>query len=348
MGRCRDMAERPDNDPFAALPFAPGALEPVEAKAAATLPPDAGWQFEPKWDGFRCIAFKCGDAVALQAKSGKPLARYFPEVVAHLGRLKAPRFVLDGELMVPLDGAFSFDALGQRVHPAASRIAKLSKETPALLAAFDILVDARGHDLRTKPLSERRERLEAFCASHADDAGLTLGPATTDRAAAERWLAEAGTTYDGVVAKRLAEPYRAGERAMLKIKRKRSVDCVVGGFRYGTGNSEVASLLLGLYDGDRLHHVGFTSNPPKEGRAALTARLEALADANGGFDENVPGKPSRWASARSAAWTPLRAELVVEVSFDQVTGRRLRHGSGFLRWRPDKAPAQCTFAQIEG
>ncbi len=334
-------------DAFAALPFQPGALEPVEAKSVASLPTDPGWQFEPKWDGFRCIAFKAGDAIALQAKSGKPLARYFPEVVAHLGRLKAPRFVLDGELMVPEGDGFSFDSLGQRIHPAASRIATLSKDTPALLAAFDLLVDTRGTDLRATPLLERRERLEAFCATHADDIGLTLAPATRDRAMAERWLAEAGTTYDGVVAKRLADPHRAGERAMLKIKRKRTADCVVGGFRYGTGSRQVASLLLGLYDGDRLHHVGFTSNPPKEDRADLTAKLEALADDGAGFDENVPGKPSRWASARSAAWTPLRPELVVEVSFDQVTGRRLRHGSGFVRWRPDKAPAQCTFAQIE-
>ena len=346
MVRCIAMAKLQIGS-LAALPFQPGALAPVEAKAVATLPLDEGWQFEPKWDGFRCIAFKAGDAVALQAKSGKPLGRYFPEVVAHLLGLKAPRFVLDGELMVPDGTGFSFDALGQRIHPAASRIAQLSKETPALLAAFDLLVDARGADLRGKPLSLRRPRLEAFCASHADDRGLTLAPATTDATLATRWLAEAGTNYDGVVAKRLADAYRAGERAMLKIKRKRTADCVVGGFRYGAGSREVASLLLGLYDGDRLHHVGFTSNPPKEDRAGLTARLEALADEAGGFDENVPGKPSRWASARSAAWTPLRPELVVEVSFDQVTGRRLRHGSGFLRWRPEKAPAQCTFAQIE-
>ncbi len=284
------MAKFPQDDPFAALPFPPGALEPVEAKAVASLPTDSGWQFEPKWDGFRCIAFKSGDAVALQAKSGKPLGRYFPEVVAHLAGLKAPRFVLDGELMVPDGGGFSFDALGQRIHPAASRIAKLSKDTPALLAAFDLLVDARGTDLRGKPLRERRERLEAFCATHADDVGLTLAPATTEHAAAQRWLAEAGsTTYDGVVAKRLVDAYRAGERAMLKIKRKRTADCVVGGFRYGSGSKEVASLLLGLYDGDRLHHVGFTSNPPKQDRAGLTARLEALADEDGGFDENVPG-----------------------------------------------------------
>ena len=335
-----------DDDPFAALPVRPGALEPVEAKAAASLPTGSGWQFEPKWDGYRCLAFKSGDAVALQAKSGKPLERYFPEVVAHLGALKAPRFVLDGELMVPAADGFSFEALGHRIHPAESRIAKLSKETPALLAAFDLLADPRGTDLRGRPLVERRARLETFCASHADDCGLMLAPATSDRAAAERWLAEAGTSYDGVVAKRLADPYRAGERAMLKIKRKRSADCVVGGFRYGTGSREVASLLLGLYDGDRLHHVGFTSNLPKEDLAGLTRSLEALAGGRG-FDENVPGGPSRWASARSAEWTPLRPELVVEVSFDQVTGRRLRHGSGFLRWRPDKAPVQCTFAQIE-
>ena len=249
--------------------------------------------------------------------------------------------------MVPAGKGFSFDALGQRVHPAASRIAKLSKETPALLAAFDMLVTPQSRDLRGEPLAERRRQLEAFCATHADESGLTLAPATDDTTAARRWLAEAGSTYDGIVAKRLDQAYRAGERAMLKVKVKRTADCVVGGFRYGTGSREVGSLLLGLYDGDRLHHVGFTSNLPSEDRAGLTRRLEALS-ATASFDENVPGKPSRWASARSAEWTPLKPELVVEVSYDQVTGRRLRHGSGFLRWRPDKAPRQCTFSQIEG
>ena len=180
-------------------------------------------------------------------------------------------FVLDGELMVPNGDAFSFDALGQRIHPAASRIAKLSAETPALLAAFDMLVSPQGEDLRGAPLVERRRRLVSFCADHADDRGLTLGPATADRATAERWLRDAGATYDGVIAKRLDEPNRAGERAMVKVKHKRTVDCVVGGFRYASGKREVGSLLLGLYDGERLHHVGFTSNLPKADRDALTA-----------------------------------------------------------------------------
>ncbi len=209
-----------------------------------------------------------------------------------------------------------------------------------------MLVSPRGKDLRDETLEHRRQALVSFCADHADDRGLTLGPATAERATAEDWLRNAGATYDGVVAKRLDEPYRAGERAMIKVKHRRTADCVVGGFRYATGKSEVGSLLLGLYDGARLHHVGFTSNLPREDRAALTRRLEALAG-GAGFDENVPGKPSRWASARSAAWTPLKPDLVVEVSYDQVTGRRLRHGSSFVRWRPDKAAAQCTFAQIE-
>ena len=330
---------------FATLPFVPGAIEPMEAKAAAALPEGGGWQFEPKWDGYRCIAFKAGGAVELQSRAGKPLSRYFPEVVAHLGALAVGTFVLDGELMVPDGDAFLFDLLGQRIHPAASRIARLSVETPALLAAFDMLVSPRGKDLRGEPLVERRRRLEVFCAAYGDDRGLTLGPATADRAAAEGWLRNVGATYDGVVAKRLDEPYRAGARAMIKVKHKRTVDCVVGGFRYATGKREVGSLLLGLYDGARLHHVGFTSNLPREDRDGLTRRLEALAGGTG-FDENVPGKPSRWASARSAAWTPLAPEFVVEVAYDQVTGRRLRHGSSFLRWRPDKAARHCTFAQI--
>ena len=336
----------PTQDPFAALPFAPGTLEPMEAKAAATLPDDDGWQYEPKWDGYRCIAYRDGATVSLQSRSGKPLARYFPEVIAFLAALRCQRFVLDGELMVPTGDGFSFDALGQRIHPAASRIARLAKETPALIAAFDMLVTPRGKDLRSQALHERRTALEAFGATHADESGLILGPATIDRDVAQRWLENGGTTYDGVVAKRLDEPYRAGERAMLKIKRKRTADCVVGGFRYATGSQEAGSLLLGLYDAGRLHHVGFTSNLPKDDRVGLTRRLEALAGGSG-FDENLPGKPSRWASDRSADWTPLTPSLVVEVSFDQVTGRRLRHGSGFVRWRPDKAAASCTFEQIE-
>ena len=329
---------------FASLPVHPG-FKPVEAKAAGQLPDDPGWQFEPKWDGFRCLVFKAAGSVALQAKSGKPLDRYFPEVVAAFESLKPTTFVLDGELMVPGAGGFDFDALGQRIHPAASRIAKLAAETPALYAAFDMLVDPRGRNLTGAPLAERRDELERFCAAHADDRKLALGPATSDLEQARRWLADIETRTDGVVAKRLDEPYRSGERAMLKVKRRRTADCVVGGFRYGTGTREVGSLLLGLYEDGRLHHVGFTSNPPRQDRADLTQRLESLAG-GGGFDENVPGKPSRWARERSADWTPIRPELVVEVSFDHVTGRRMRHGSGFLRWRPDKRPDQCGFDQI--
>lgn len=341
------MTSRRESRDFAALAIAPGSLEPMEAKAAATLPGGEGWQFEPKWDGFRCVAFKDGSAVALQAKSGKPLTRYFPEVAAHLGKMDVKTCVLDGELMIPSVASFDFDALGQRIHPAASRIARLSSETPALYVAFDLLVTDRGRDLRGTPLRERRRRLERFCDAHADDVGLSLAPATQDRAVAERWLGEAAAAFDGVVAKRLDDGYRCGERAMVKVKRKRTADCVVGGFRYATGRREVGSLLLGLYDGDRLFHVGFTSNLPHDGRAALTRQLESIAG-GAGFDENVPGKPSRWARERSAEWTKLRPELVVEVAFDKVTARKLRHGSAFLRWRPDKAPRQCTFAQIEG
>jgi len=336
----------PDIDAFAGLAVQPG-FAPMEAKSVDSLPTDAGWQFEPKWDGFRCLAFKAGKSVALQAKSGKPLTRYFPEVSENLAGIRIDSFVLDGELMIADGGGYSFDALQMRIHPAASRIAKLSRETPAVLAVFDMLVAPRGRDLRAEPLRRRRERLEAFCGAYDDANGLLLGVATEDRAAAERWLAEGGTTYDGVVAKRLDARYQAGERAMLKVKRRRTADCVVGGFRYATGAREVGSLLLGLYDGGRLHHVGFTSNMPSDERGALTKRLEALI-APPGFDENVPGAPSRWSSARSAEWQPLRPELVVEVRFDQVTARRFRHGTGFVRWRPDKAPGQCTFAQIEG
>ena len=324
----------------------PVGIAPMEAKLADTIPAEDGiWQYEPKWDGFRCLAFKAGDAVDIRAKSGKPLARYFPELVDRLRGLSAEHFVTDGEIVIEVSGEYSFDALQMRLHPAESRIRKLAAETPAKLVLFDMLADTSGQVLTALPLSERRSTLEAFVKSTAT-AGIEVSPATLDRKQAEAWLKGAGGKTDGIVAKRLDDPYLPGERAMVKVKRMRTADCVVGGFRYLAERPEVGSLLLGLYNEEgKLDHVGFTSTIANAERATLTKRLEALRQ-RPGFTGNAPGGPSRWSTERSGAWEPLRPELVVEVRFDHVTGNRFRHGTKLLRWRPDKQPRQCTFNQF--
>jgi len=316
----------------------------MEALLAADLPEGDGWQFEPKWDGFRCLAERNGNEVTLTSKSGKPLARYFPEIVELLRGLKEKRFVLDGELIIPVGDALSFDALQLRLHPAESRIRKLSTETPAELMAFDLLA-VDGESLSDLPLSNRRKRLERFLAEN-EAPGLHLSPMTYDRGTALKWLHRSGGALDGVIAKRADLEYRAGERAMIKVKQKRTADCVVGGFRYAEKKRVVGSLLLGLYDDEGLlHHVGFTSAIPSVERDELTKKLEKLVQPPG-FTGSAPGGPSRWNTARSIAWEPLKPVLVVEVRYDQVTGDRFRHGTGFLRWRPDKNPKQCTLEQL--
>ena len=319
-------------------------LPPMEAKPAESLPGGGGWQFEPKWDGFRCLVFRSGEAVELQSKSGKPLARYFPEVAAAVRAMKADRFVLDGELIIPIGGILSFEALQLRLHPAPSRIRRLAAETPAQLMLFDCLF-ADGTDYRDQPLSRRRRALEDLHACEVRE-DILLSPMTCERAVAQSWLDMAGGALDGVVAKRRDGRYEPGERAMVKVKQLRTADCVVGGFRYASGRREVGSLLLGLYDeAGKLDHVGFTSSFGNENREALTRRLEALI-APPGFTGDAPGGPSRWATERTGDWEPLRPELVAEVRYDHVTGDRFRHGTKFLRWRPDKAPEQCRFDQL--
>jgi ATP-dependent DNA ligase len=315
----------------------------MEAHSAAALPEGDGWWFEPKWDGFRCLAFKDGDEVRLQARSGKPLTRFFPEVAEHLAAIEARRFVLDGELLIAIDGVYAFEALQMRLHPAASRIARLCRETPAILMLFDMLMDENGRDLRAEPHSRRHKALAAFVERHGDQA-LRLTDGTADRARAQAWLDEGA--LEGVVAKRSDGPYAEGERAMVKVKRGRTADCVVGGFRYGEGGKVVGSLLLGLYDASgHLDHVGFTSGLASADRPALTRRLETLRGGPG-FTGRAPGGPSRWSTERSGEWEPLRPELVVEVAFDHVTDGRFRHGTRLLRFRPDKAPRQCTLDQL--
>jgi ATP-dependent DNA ligase len=321
-------------------------VAPMEARLVDALPTDDGWQFEPKWDGFRCLAFKSGAEVRLFAKSGKPLHRFFPEVAGMVRELPADDFVLDGELAIPLGDTISFDALQMRLHPAESRIRKLARETPALLIAFDLLVAPGGERLVQCPLTERRAALERFVQNGGPPAGLRLSPMTRDPGEAAAWLARAGGALDGVVCKRLDGPYQSGERAMLKVKRIRTADCVVGGFRYGTNSTLAASLLLGLYDGaGRLDHVGFSTIAPSA-RKTMTARLEALRPGPG-FTGNAPGGPSRWSTERTGDYEPLRHELMAEVAYDHTSGGRFRHGTKFLRWRPDKAPAQCTHEQMQ-
>ncbi|MBS0527245.1 MAG: ATP-dependent DNA ligase [Proteobacteria bacterium] len=322
-------------------------LLPMEARTEADLPRGPGWQYEPKWDGFRCLAIRDGDKIGLLSRSGKTLARYFPDMVAALKALKPRRFILDGELAIPVGEILSFDALQLRLHPAASRVNKLAAETPSILIAFDLLQNARGLDLRDRPLNERRRQLEAFFDGLGETPALRLSPVSTSRAEAERWLKRAGGgALDGVVAKRADDPYRSGERAMVKVKSLRTADCVVGGFRYASNSRLVGSLLLGLFnDEGKLDHVGFTSGIPGDKREALTRKVEALKGGPG-FTGDAPGGPSRWSTERSTQWEPLKLELVAEVQYDHASGERFRHGTRFLRWRPDKRPHDCTFEQL--
>ena len=316
----------------------------MEALLAAELPEGEGWRYEPKWDGFRCLARREQAEVALTSKSGKPLARYFPEVVELLRGLNSKRFLLDGELIIPVGDALSFEALQLRLHPAESRVQKLAKDTPAELMIFDLL-ERDGRSLAGLPLSQRRQQLEQFFSENETE-GLQLSPMTRDRNIALDWLRRSGGALDGVIAKRAALEYRPGERAMIKVKQQRTADCVVGGFRYARGTKVVGSLLLGLYDEDGLlHHVGFTSAIPAGERPQLTKDLERLIEPPG-FTGNAPGGPSRWNSERTGEWEPVKPVLVVEVRYDQVSGRRFRHGTGFVRWRPDKDPRQCRFEQL--
>lgn len=325
------------------------ALAPMEALSVAAIPEGEDWQYEPKWDGFRCLLFRDGTDVELRSKSGQPLGRYFPDIVSSAQAVPARRFALDGEIVIPLPAgsALSFDALLQRIHPAASRVRKLAAATPAWLVVFDLLADG-ARSLLALPLRERRARLEAWAEKNLRAGGpLRLSPATTRLATARGWFGRVGASLDGLIAKKRDAPYAAGERgAMVKIKPRRTADCVVGGFRYAEKQRTVGSLLLGLYDDEGLlHHVGFCSGLKTAERPALTKTLRALVGGPG-FTGRAPGGPSRWSTKRSTEWQPLRPKLVAEVEFDHVTGDRFRHGTRLLRWRPDKAPRQCTMEQL--
>ena len=357
---------------FMKLPIKP-PYPPMDALLVSEIPAGENWEYEPKWDGFRCLAFRDGKKVELQSKSGQPLGRYFPEIVEALLKLKAAKFVLDGELVILAGSAgvspatrgqalgFSFDDLLQRIHPAVSRVAKLSQQTPAHFVVFDLLVDDAGKPIYELPLSKRRERLESFAKKYlAKNQSIELSPKTRNITLARKWLSTTGIKLDGVIAKRLDLPYRSGERdGMQKVKRVRTADCVVGGFRYASkgkaatpsglpawGPRVVGSLLLGLYDDSGLlHHVGYTSSFNETEKKELTKKLEPLITPPG-FTGNKPGGPSRWSTKKTSEWEPLQTKLVVEVQFDHFTGGRFRHGTKFLRWRPDKKPKQCGFTQL--
>jgi ATP-dependent DNA ligase len=322
-------------------------LLPMEALLVDRLPDGKEWRYEPKWDGFRCLAFKRENTIVLRSKSGKPLERYFPDLVSRLENLAAKSFILDGELLVEGESGYSFSDLQMRLHPAASRVQMLTDKQPATFVLFDMLGTDEGVDMMPAPLSERRVMLERFWNKYCSkDEMLILSPQTESMTEAMAWLQSSGWYIDGIVAKKSTDAYVPSERVMQKYKVIRTADCVVGGFRYGKDSKTVGSLLLGLYDKEgRLHHVGFTSSMAKAEKPSLTKKLEQLIHAPG-FTGNAPGAPSRWSMERSADWKPLLPELVVEVGFDHVTDDRFRHGTKLIRFRPDKSPKQCTMEQL--
>jgi ATP-dependent DNA ligase len=323
--------------------------EPMEAKSVDELPVGPGWQYEPKWDGFRCLVFRDGGRVAMQSRKQKPLNRYFPELVAGFEGLSSRRFVIDGEIILMRNGQPSFEALQLRLHPAASRIRRLAEETPATFMAFDMLLNPIGKDLRKRPLTVRRAALQKLfrCRRKGtlrthDVHWLQISPATNDLAAARQWLKLIGKGIDGIVAKRSDDGYHAGERTMQKFKIWKTIDCVIGGL-YLDARKAIEYLLLGLYDeGGFLNYVGRVR--PPEDRVTTERRFRRLRGGEG-FTGRSPGGKSRW-SGKERVPLMLTPKIVVEVSADHITGEHMRHGSRFLRWRPDKKPKACTMEQI--
>jgi ATP-dependent DNA ligase len=315
------------------LPLSP-PIKPQLAKSARELPAGDDWCYEPKWDGFRTIVFRDGDDVHLQSRNGKPMNRYFPDVVEQALALPAQRYVIDGEMVVTVDGIQEFDLLSQRIHPAASRVERLAKETPAALVAFDLLAEG-DETLVELPYTERRKRLAALVADPVE-----LTPSTDDAEAAAQWLAGTG---EGVIAKQSNAPYSPGERVgMVKVKRVRTADVVVAAFRFGKEPETVGSLILGMYGDDgELHIVGHTSGFTAKQKRELLGLLEPYRTG-----ERGSGEPSRWKSDEELVWEGLRPELVCEIAFDHITGRRIRHGAKFLRWRTDKEPRECLTSQL--
>src|SRR5205809_2029470 len=340
------------------LPFE-APLAPMLSNAAEALPHGEGWQFEPKWDGFRTLVFRDGDEIFLQSRNTQPMNRYFPELVDALLRELPERCVVDGEVVIVGPNGLDFEALLLRIHPAASRVKLLAAQSPASFVAWDLL--ALDHeDLREHPLEARRRRLEELLTDASPP--LHISPATRDRALAEDWFQRfEGAGLDGVMAKRLDSPYRPGERTMIKVKHARTADCVVAGFRWhkkGPGTM-IGSLLLGLYDSDgKLHHVGVASAFTNQVRRELVEELAPLREgaaenhpwrewADWAGDQRMPGAGSRWNRGKDLSWEPLRIERVCEVAYDHLQGDRFRHATTFRRWRPDKPPRECRYDQLE-
>ncbi|HZA60410.1 MAG TPA: ATP-dependent DNA ligase [Actinomycetota bacterium] len=335
------------------LPFSP-PLAPMLARVQTDIPAGDGWRYEPKWDGFRAIVFRDGKDVHIESRSQKPLQRYFPELLPVLRSALPRTCVVDGEIITPIEGRLEFDVLQQRIHPAASRVELLSRETPATFVAFDLLAVV-GQDLRPKPLSERWDRLLRALAEAPGDFDTILAPgpriavtpSTTDPAEAQRWLEELERSgLDGIIAKQEDLTYRPGERVMVKVKRQKTVDVVIGGYRIHKSGQGVGSLLLGLYDKHgALHHVGFVGAFPAKQRLELLELLRPLEGGDGFGLGAGPGGPSRWRQ-EEREWIPLEPTLVAEVTYDHVTSNRIRHGSRLLRWRTDKQPRECTLDQL--
>lgn len=341
-------------------------VKPMLAKAARELPPGEGWQFEPKWDGFRCIVFRDGDEVELGSRNEKPLTRYFPEVCDALRASNLPaKVVLDGEIVIPAAGGaggLDFDALLQRIHPAESRVRRLAAETPASYVAFDILAVGE-QDARGTPLRERRACLEG--ALEGVSAPIYLSPATEDRVRAAEWFDNfEGAGLDGVMAKKLDQPYCEDQRVGIKVKHERTADCAVAGFRWHKSGDVIGSLLLGLYDDEgTLHHVGVVGAFPMAQRRSLVEEIAPLREGaleghpwgswaaaaaeQAASGQRKPGATSRWNAGRDLSWEPLRVERVIEVAYDQLQGNRFRHAAQFRRWRPDRTPETCTYSQLE-
>lgn len=324
------------------LPLRPD-FEPMLAALAEQLPEGEGWLYEPKWDGFRAVVFRDDNVVHIMSRKGQPLQRYFPELVDALTEALPKRCVVDGEIIIVTDHGLDFDALLQRIHPAQSRINKLSKQTPTQFVAFDLLA-LDDEDLRSSPLSNRREQLQRVLHRHS---AVHLTPQTADAKLAGQWFTRfEGAGLDGVIAKRRELNYQPGERVMVKVKHLRSTDCVVGGYRvHKTGGA--GSLLLGLYDDKGvLQYVGHTSSFSAKERRKLLEQLEPLSGGESFVGGRAPGGPSRWSQGKDTTWVPMAPKLVCEVTFDYLQGDRFRHAARFMRWRPDKAPEQCTWAQL--
>jgi ATP-dependent DNA ligase len=340
------------------LPVEP-PVSPMLAKLVRELPEGEQYVYEPKWDGFRCIVFRDGDEVELGSRNERPMTRYFPELVDALRRELPERCVLDGEIVIATPQGLDFDRLQLRLHPAASRVNKLAKETPASFVAFDLLA-LDDDDLRERPFSERRATLERVLSGAKPPIRVT--PATAEPDVAREWFDRfEGAGLDGVIAKAVTLPYRPNERVMLKVKHERTCDCAVGGFRVHKDGDGIGSLLLGLYDDDGvLHHVGVASSFAAPLRRRLAGELEPYradalenhpwrewADAQAHETSRMPGAVSRWNAKKDLSWEPIRVELVVEVAYEHLQGDRFRHNARFRRWRPDRDPSSCTYAQLE-